>query len=119
MDIAGNLLELLVLYVTLAFIVEAVVETFVGKIPILQGDEVREWRVLALRWIAAGIAVAVAIGFDIRFLAALGLKPAADFARFIDYGLTGLLLGRGSSAVHDMMELKFLEKEDMRDVAKG
>ena len=117
MKIVERLAELLTQYVTVAFIIEAIVEYFVASLPIAKGEKEAEWRAAILKWIAGGLGVGVAIGFQIRFLEAIGLATESQGVEYLDYVLTGLLLGRGSAAVHDMMMLGFLKKEALKPVS--
>jgi len=47
------------------------------------------------------VAIVVAAGFDLRFFEAAGYEAAA----WLDYGLTGLMVGSGSSFVHDILAI--------------
>ena len=111
MTIVERLANLVVQYAGLAFVIEAVMERFVAPLPILRDEKFKEVRASALQWMAGLIGVGIAFGFNVRFLVLLDVAPQSAWADAVDAVLTGLLLSRGSSLVHDMMMMRFLEKE--------
>ena len=116
MSIVEQVAGLAVLYVTVAFVIESLVETFLAPLPILMAPKQKDVRGLALKWLSAGVACGITFGFDVRFLSLLGLQSEGAWPIALDRAITGLLLARGSQAVHDLMSMAYLRKEALKQI---
>ena len=55
-------------------------------------------RDLILRYLAAGVGIALAFAYQVDLFSLFGLQPPAAW---LGYLVTGIILGRGSNFVHD------------------
>lgn len=87
-------METLLQFGVLAFLVESLVETFK---PLLDRDAGSKYRLLAL-----GISVPVTALAGADLFAVVGFDLGVPYVGSL---LTGVMLSRGASAVHDMLKL--------------
>lgn len=104
----GDIAWKLALMFVLAFLAETLTEYFARpfiKYDSLPGNEPKNGQriipAFVLRYIAAVVGIALAVAYRADILALLGL-PA--WAPWIGWIVTGLIIGRGSNYLHDLVD---------------